>query len=187
MQESSTLDLYQRIAARFGDLLASCPAERWSAPSPCPGWSAWEVAAHVVRNHRRALAGLDGSAYAAPTADDDVQAAWRTASDGVRQALLDPVLAAFRLGPEFDFYPFDTFIRRMACTDTLIHTWDFARATAQDDRLDAEGVAVATSMLTPEDGQIRIPHAFGAKVSSAADADPQTRLLNFLGRDSQHR
>lgn len=182
MYESSTQDLYERVAARFGDLVESCRAESWSAPSPCPGWTAWDVAAHVVRNHRRALAGLDGSRYSAPTRDEDVREAWRSASEGVRQALRDPTLAGTQLAAEFDACTFETFIRRMACADMLIHTWDFARATEQDERLDPEGVAVATSILVPEDRDIRMPHAFGPKVSPADDADPQTRLLNFLGR-----
>jgi hypothetical protein len=69
----------------------------------------------------------------------------------------------------------------MACADTLIHEWDFARATGQDQALDACGVAVAIEMLRPEDEQIRMPGACGGKVEAAADADPRTRLLNFLG------
>ena len=120
--------------------------------------------------------------YSAPTRDDDVREAWRSASEGVRRALGVPTLAGTQLGAEFDDCTFETFIRRMACADTLIHTWDFARATEQDERLDPEGVAVATGMLVPEDRDIRMPQAFGPKVSPANDADPQTRLLNFLGR-----
>ena len=93
-----------------------------------------------------------------------------------------PLLAPVRLGDEFDSLSFEAFVKRMACADTLIHTWDFARATGQDERLDPEAVALATDMLRPEDGEIRIPHAFGTKVSAADGADEQTRLLNFLAR-----
>ena len=70
----------------------------------------------------------------------------------------------------------------MACADTLIHTWDFARATEQDERLDPEAVAVATRILLPEDHDIRLPHAFGSPVQPEDPSDAQTRLLNFLGR-----
>lgn len=172
---------YDRIANRFGDLLDRCPADRWTSPSPCPGWTARDVAAHVVRNHRRALAGLDRSAFAAPTAGDDIHRTWRAATDGIRNALRDPALAATQLGAEFGSITFADILRRMACADTLIHTWDFARATGQDETLDAVGVAAATSMLMPEDDGIRMAGAFGARVPAAAGADAQTRLLNFLG------
>lgn len=177
-----TTALYDRIADRFGALLEDCPPDRWAAPSPCPGWTARDVAAHVVRNHRRALAGLDGSAFTAPGPDEDVRAAWRCVTTGVRGALRDPLLAVFPLGPDFGSIPFAAFIRRMACADTLIHTWDLARATGQEETLDPTGVAVATAILQPEDTAIRMVGAFGAAVPAPAGADAQTRLLTFLGR-----
>lgn len=126
--------------------------------------------------------GLEGVGYLAPTPEEDVLEAWRTASEGVHDALQNPDLATRRLDAEFDSYTFETFIRRMACADTLIHTWDFARATEQDERLDPEAVAVATRMLLSEDHDIRSPKAYGAKVLPRENADPQARLLNFLGR-----
>ncbi|QNP67804.1 TIGR03086 family metal-binding protein [Streptomyces genisteinicus] len=175
-------ELYGRIAKRFGELIRDCPRDRWGNPSPCPGWTAWDVAAHVVSNHRRALAGLDGSGHSAPVRGEDLARAWRAASGGIEAALGDPVQAGARLGEEFGSLPFEEFVRRMACADTLVHGWDLARATGQDEALDSEAVAVASRMLLPEDGDIRMPGAFGAKISPAADADAQTRLLNFLGR-----
>jgi uncharacterized protein (TIGR03083 family) len=153
--------LYDRIADRFGDLLDRCPPDRWTSPSPCPGWTARDVAAHVVRNHRRALAGLDRSTITAPTAGEDIDRAWRDATDRVRAALRDPVRAATPMGAEFGPVTFAGFIRRMACADTLIHTWDFARATGQDEALDANGVETATTILIPEDRDIRMVGAFG--------------------------
>lgn len=181
MSENTTV-LYDRIANRFDDLLDHCPATSWSSPSPCPGWTARDVAAHVIGNHRRALAGLAGLGYAAPAADEDIHRAWREAADGVRSALRDPDRAIRPMAEEFGSITFAEFIRRMACADTLIHEWDFARATGQDETLDAGGVAVAIEILMPEDEQIRMPGAFGGKIEAAVDADPQTRLLNFLGR-----
>ncbi|WP_329040020.1 TIGR03086 family metal-binding protein [Streptomyces sp. NBC_00178] len=180
--ESSVPELYERIAERFGELIRVCPPDRWQDPSPCPGWAARDVAAHVVSNHRRAVAGLDGSSHAAPGRGEDLAQAWDAASGAVKASLRDPAKARALLGEEFGSIPFEEFVRRMACADTLIHGWDLARATGQDEALDAEAVAVATEILLPEDGDIRMPRAFGAKISSAADADAQTRLLNFLGR-----
>ncbi|MFF4243959.1 TIGR03086 family metal-binding protein [Streptomyces sp. NPDC001822] len=180
--ESSVPELYERIAERFGELIRDCPPDRWQDPSPCPGWTARDVAAHVVSNHRRAVAGLDGSGHAAPGRGEDLSQAWDAASGAIKASLRDPAKARALLGEEFGSIPFEEFVRRMACADTLIHGWDLARATGQDEALDAEAVAVATEILLPEDGDIRMPRAFGAKISSAADADAQTRLLNFLGR-----
>ncbi|MEU8773437.1 TIGR03086 family metal-binding protein [Streptomyces sp. NPDC048606] len=179
---STVPELYGRIAERFGELILDCPPGRWGDPSPCPGWTARDVAAHVVSNHRRAVAGLDGSGYSEPGRDEDLIQAWEAVSGEIKTALRDPVKARALLGEEFGSIPFEEFVRRMACADTLIHGWDLARATGQDEALDSEAVAVATEILLPEDGDIRMPRAFGAKVPSASDADAQTRLLNFLGR-----
>ncbi|BBA95821.1 hypothetical protein RVR_835 [Actinacidiphila reveromycinica] len=180
---SSVPELYGRIAGRFGELIHDCPQDRWEDPSPCPGWTARDVAAHVVSNHRRAVAGLDGSDYSAPGRGEDLARAWGAASGEVGAALRDPGKARALLGEEFGSLPFEEFVRRMACADTLIHGWDLARATGQDEALDPEAVAVATGILLPEDEDIRMPRAFGAKVPSARGADAQTRLLNFLGRE----
>ncbi|MER7045088.1 TIGR03086 family metal-binding protein [Streptomyces jumonjinensis] len=179
---SSVLELYGRIAERFGELILNCPQDRWENPSPCPGWTARDVVVHVVSNHRRAVAGLDGSGYSAPGRGENLPHAWDAASEEIKAALRDPAKASALLGDEFGSIPFEEFVRRMACADTLIHGWDLARATGQDEVLDSEAVAVATETLVPEDGDIRMPRAFGAKVPAAPDADAQTRLLNFLGR-----
>ncbi|MFI9329302.1 hypothetical protein ACIGZJ_17375 [Kitasatospora sp. NPDC052868] len=100
----------------------------------------------------------------------------------MKAALQDPPRAEAMLGDDFGNMPFAAFVKRMACADTLIHTWDFARATGQNEQLDAEAVRLATELLTPEGGDIRLPNAYGPKVKAANSADEQTRLLNFPGR-----
>ncbi len=64
------------------------------------------------------------------------------------------------------------------------HTWDLARATGQDERLDPEGVSTALTFLVPIDEAIRRPGGFAAKIDPPAGADEQTRLLNFCGRSA---
>src|SRR5690242_1403439 len=78
--------------------------------------------------------------------------------------------------------PFEDLAGTIMCSDTLIHTWDLARATGQDDRLDPEGVTAAHAFLTPNDDMLRGPGAFAAKIEPPADADAQTKLLCFVGR-----
>lgn len=87
------------------------------------------------------------------------------------------------LGEQFGSLSFSDFVLRMAAADTLVHSWDLARATGQDERLDPEAVDLATAILVPEDEDIRLPGAFGTKIPARPAADAQTRLLNFLGRD----
>ena len=79
---------------------------------------------------------------------------------------------------------FESLVGRLVCTDTLIHTWDLARATGQDETLDPGAVAKAMESLGPMDEAIRRPGGFGAKISPAPGADAQRQFLNFCGRDS---
>ena len=63
-----------------------------------------------------------------------------------------------------------------------MHTWDLARATGQDEQLDAEGVSKALDFLRGIEESIRVPNGFGPKIAASRDADEQTKLLNFCGR-----
>jgi uncharacterized protein (TIGR03086 family) len=84
-----------------------------------------------------------------------------------------------RLFPE---QPFDRLVGSLVCSDTLLHTWDLARATGQDERLDERAVAVAYEWLEPLDDALRRPGGFGEKVEAPPGADLQTRFLCFAGR-----
>jgi hypothetical protein len=62
-----------------------------------------------------------------------------------------------------------------------VHTWDLARATDQDETLDADEVKAIYEMMLPADEMIRGEH-FGRKMPVPDDADEQTKLLAFVGR-----
>jgi hypothetical protein len=64
-----------------------------------------------------------------------------------------------------------------------MHTWDLARATGQDDRLDAARCQAMYDGMQPMDAMLRASGQYGPRVAVADDADPQTRLLGFIGRD----
>ncbi|GII23120.1 hypothetical protein [Planosporangium mesophilum] len=64
-----------------------------------------------------------------------------------------------------------------------MHTWDLARATGQDDRLDPDFCRRLLSGMEPLEQIIRSSGQYGARVEVPGDADPQTGLLGFIGRD----
>ena len=66
--------------------------------------------------------------------------------------------------------------------DVLVHTWDLARATGLDERLDADEVHRLLVVMEPNDAVMRQGTAFGPKVPCPDDADEQTKLLAFTGR-----
>ena len=179
---SEVSERYARVAGGFGSRLAHVQAGSWSAPTPCTEWTVRDLVAHVVAVHRHVAAGLDASSPPPPATDPDLVGAWQAATDDVTAALADPARSGAPVSGRFAPMPLEEMIGRLLCSDTLVHTWDLARATGQDERVDAAAVAYAFAMLLPADEAIRGPGSFGPKLEPAAGADEQTRFLCFLGR-----
>jgi len=179
---SEVSERYAAVADGFTARLAKVQPDAWSAPSPCAEWTARDVVVHVINTHLRVLATLDGSEPPVVVADDDLQARWPAATEAILDALSDDDRAARTISGAFGEQPFESLVSRLLCADTLMHTWDLARATGQSERLDPEAVAKAREFLAPLDEAIRRPGGFAPKIEPSVGADEQTRLLNFCGR-----
>ena len=179
---SEVSDRYARVAHGFVGRLEQCRREKLDAASPCEEWTGRDVASHVVHVHRRVLAALDGSDAQEPARDENLVAAFQDASQAVSAALADPMRATKTVSGIFGEQPFEQLVGRLLCADTLIHSWDLAQATDQDDQLDADAVTKALEFLMPIDEAIRRPGGFGPKLVPPPDADVQTELLAFTGR-----
>lgn len=173
---------YATVAAGFTQRLQGVEPGRWEQASPCSEWTARDVAAHVVRTHRAVLARLDGTEPEEVDAGGDLGAQWKAATGALGEALADEDRAATVVGGMFGEQSFESLVGRLVCTDTLVHTWDLARATGQDEHLDPAAVARAGEFLAPLDEAIRRPGGFAPKIEPAEGAGEQTRFLNFCGR-----
>ncbi|MGH4026749.1 MAG: TIGR03086 family protein, partial [Pseudonocardiaceae bacterium] len=114
--------------------------------------------------------------------DDDPRRAWAEARDAMQGLLDDPG----RAGREYDGYFGRTTLQdtvdRFLGFDLLIHGWDLARATGQDETLPAQEVhRVYLDALNLGDG-LRSDGVCGPEVTVPADAPEQDRLLALLGR-----
>jgi uncharacterized protein (TIGR03086 family) len=179
---SEVADRYGRIADGFQARLSGVGAGQWAERSPCAEWTARDVAVHVIVTHRRVMTALDGTEAAEIDPDVDLREQWTDARAAIAAAVDDPDRAATTVGGMFGEQSFESLVSRLLCADTMVHTWDLARATGQDDRLDPQGVTRAMDFLGPIDEAIRRPGGFAAKIEPAPGADEQTRLLNFCGR-----
>ncbi|MHB8681733.1 MAG: TIGR03086 family metal-binding protein [Acidimicrobiales bacterium] len=173
---------YGRIAQGFEQRLDGVGPGELDRPTPCDEWQVRQLVGHVIDTHRWVVARLDGSEAEPFDTSADLGAGWRAARQSVSEALDDPVRAGQTTSGLFGEQSFESLVSRLLCADTLIHTWDLARATGQDETLDAEGVATAAEFLLPHDEQLRRPGGFAPKIEPPAGADAQTRLLCFAGR-----
>jgi uncharacterized protein (TIGR03086 family) len=168
--------VYRRRAAAFAALVDSTPAERLSSPSPCEGWLARDVVAHVVDFSAQVLrekAGVPAPAFS--DFDDPAGAfgATRSVLQGVFDDQSTPPKVAGHLHWSLSF-------------DLPQHGWDLAMATGQDPTIDPAEVELLWGSLTGDPGNWDWQRAngwYGAPVVVADDAPLQDRVLGLLGRD----
>jgi uncharacterized protein (TIGR03086 family) len=157
----------------------------WDSPTPVAGWVARDIVRHLTEWLPAFLSGGAAIELArGPSPDDDPVAAWLAHFSAVQELLEDPATAGRTLAnPHIGTLPLDRAIDQFYTSDVFMHTWDLARATGQDDRLDPDFCAQLLAGMEPIDDVLRSSGQYGPRVQVPADADPQTRLLGFIGRD----
>jgi uncharacterized protein (TIGR03086 family) len=178
------LDRYRSIADDLTARVDAVPDSAWDNQSPCAEWTARGVLAHVVNVAHGAVDGLDG-VPSVPVAAEALDPAkdWAVARERVESALADPQRAGTLVDSPFGQVPFAALVDSLLRIDTLIHTWDLARATGGDERIDATAAAETLQALSAiPDAILRDSGAFGPRIPAPADADPVTALMCFAGR-----
>lgn len=105
-------------------------------------------------------------------------------SDGVQAVLDDPASHTKMLvNRHIGEVPLPEAISKFFTSDVFMHTWDLARATGQDETLDPQRCSLLLAGLRPLDDVLRSSGQFGPKVDVPDDADVQTEMLAFIGRD----
>jgi uncharacterized protein (TIGR03086 family) len=174
---------YRKVAGEFTKRVRAVPPDAWDNPSPCEGWVARDVVGHLVEwipGFFSAYAGLE-----LPTgrsSDGYPFAAWAALDAAVQAALDAPDTAARQFEMRGERYTIEQAVDTFCTGDVLTHTWDLARAAGLDDTLDADEVHRMLIRVEPLDDLLRRSGHYGPRVDVADDADEQTRLLAFLGR-----
>jgi uncharacterized protein (TIGR03086 family) len=181
---SEIADRYRRVAARFTARIDEVPAEAWDDPAPCEGWVARDVVRHLVEWFPAFLDAAGGPpAPVGPSVDDDPAGAWSTLNNAVQGLLDDPIAAAKEIShPRAGTHRLDEAVATFFLGDVVVHTWDLARATGLDETLDPDVVHDMLVGMEPLDDMLRASGQYGPKVEVADDADEQTRLIAFTGR-----
>jgi uncharacterized protein (TIGR03086 family) len=108
--------------------------------------------------------------------------AWRALRDAIDAALADPTVA----DEVRDIMPgamrFAAAVDQLGTSDIVMHQWDLARATGGDERLDPDEVHALLVGMEPMDEVLRASGHYGPRVEVPDDADEQTRLIAFIGR-----
>lgn len=175
-------DAYRNVSSGFDSAVRAVASDQWATQSPCEGWKARDVVAHVVEGHRGVIAAVRGGESAALGADEDPKQAWEDATRAMAQITGDPEALSKEIDGPTGKMPAGDVIGRFVTMDLLVHTWDLARTVGADERLDEDAVRRSYEALKPMDAMIRQPNVFGPKLDPPGDADLQTEFLYFLGR-----
>lgn len=169
---------YTETADRFGRLVDGVPD--WDAPAPVEGWLARDVVHHLTTWLPGFLAagGLE-----IPAGDrQDPVGSWRTQDSALRTLLDERGEEAF----EHPFLGAGTLagtLSRVYTSDVFMHTWDLARASGQDDRLDDRRCEEMLAGMREIEEMLRTSGHYGPAHPVAPDADATDRLVAFIGRD----
>jgi uncharacterized protein (TIGR03086 family) len=181
-------DAFVRALDGFESALAGVAPGRWDDPSPCAGWSAADVAGHVIGNLRATEAFATGrddgdrDAHPVSAVGDNPLATWRAARADL-MAVLDARALARTVPSPTGLVPLGEFLKSGAM-EFLVHTWDLAQATGQAAVLDAGLVRDALGPARQFAPMARLSGMIGPECPVAQDADDLTRLLAIFGRRS---
>ena len=178
-------DRYRELADAFQDKIEHVAPAQWTNPSPCEGWDARGVVQHVIDVHGMMLGPLDRTLSPAPSADDDAVGAFIAARADVEAVLDDPTLAGTEYDGALGRTQVGQTIDRFLGFDLVVHGWDLARATGQDDAIDPRDVERLQAQVDAMGDVMRQNGVIADPVEPAPDASAQDRLLNALGRPTR--
>jgi uncharacterized protein (TIGR03086 family) len=176
-------DRYAKVADTFTQRAKAVPADAWDRPAPCEGWVARDVVRHMVEwmpGFFEANAAVEMPTL--PPVDADPVGAWIGLSGALQAVLDNPDLATQEFETPAGHYTGQDAVATFCLPDVLIHTWDLARATGQDETLDPEEVHRLYEGMLAIEQLLRDSGHYGPRVDVPADADEQTKLIAFTGR-----
>jgi uncharacterized protein (TIGR03086 family) len=139
---------------------------------------------HMVEWMPGLLASVGVDLPPGPSVDDDPAGAWTHLADSLQALLDDPATAQQEITHEhLGTVTVEHVIGMIMFGDVVVHTWDLARATGLDETLDATIVSEMLVGMQPMDEMLRESGQYGPKVEVADDADDQTKLIAFTGRN----
>ena len=175
---------YRRLAATLTARIEGVPDDAWSNQTPCAQWTACDLVGHVVEVHGRFQQLVGRSLADHPPVEEDPAGAWSAVRDQMQADLDDPAKVDEEYEGRFGRTTFGASVDGFVNFDLVVHGWDLARATGQDDTIDPEDVQRVQGQVDAMGDVMRENGVVAAPVDPAPDASPQDRLMNSLGRST---
>ncbi|MDG1198725.1 MAG: TIGR03086 family metal-binding protein [Actinomycetota bacterium] len=188
LAEPDWLRLHKLAVAEFDFRVRQIQAEYWEASTPCEEWDVYDLVNHNVKENlwvplllagTRAdqVGGLSGDVI---TGDPEMvwEESWSDAVTAFSRANLDELVWSWNGEITVKEY-----ICQRTC-DLAIHAWDLAVGLGVDPVIDSELVlGIQAWSRGRQENLAKLPELYDPPIKSEFDADDQTLLLNFFGRE----
>ena len=191
------VDIFERASRRAHQIMAGIRPEQLDAATPCAEWDVRAVMNHIIGGAEMLAGNLLGSPPDAGIGGASPRSSYSGEPDASRLAQAYAAetrraLAAARLPGAMErptpggMMTAAQFLIAMAA-DHIVHAWDLAHATGQDDTLDPDAVQAAYAMMTSPEGagfvaMGRQAGFIGLEVAVPDDATRQDKLIALMGR-----
>jgi len=179
---------FERAVEEFGRRVHGVKDDRWAAPTPCTDWDVRALVNHLVYELRWAVPLFEGRTVAeiggrfeGDLLGEDPVATWDDAARGALAAVDTEDAMDRTVHLSFGEFPGSEYTRQLIA-DLLIHGWDLARGSGQDEHLDPRLVAEVADWFVGVEVLYRSGGAIADRPDVPADADAQTKLLANYGR-----
>ncbi len=181
-------ELYTQAQNTFGEYVHGVGADQWNASTPCSEWDVRFLVNHVLGEilwavplfAGRTIAEV-GDRFDGDLLGPDPAAAWDAAAPAAIGAVRQDGAMDRTVHLSFGDFPGSEYAMQLLA-DLLIHGWDLARATGQDDRMDDELVSACRTWFADRASTYREFGAVGPRPDVGLDADGQSALLAEFGR-----
>ena len=180
--------LLERTMESTGRIVAGLTPEQFSLPTPCSEWVVRDVLNHIIGGNfffAKVAAGekLEVPSEPRDLVGDDPATAYAQGAKLALEAWRAPGVAERIVHMPVGDMPgaFGTGLHFM---DHLVHGWDIAKATGQEDLVDQELAEAAYGLVHGNIGDDlrRAGGPFGPEVEAPEGCSPIERLVAYLGR-----
>ena len=188
-QGPNPIEIYQGVAHAIGHTFGGVTASQFSASTPCTEWTVQNLLNHNINVQTFLHATLTGKTFDpasmmqvdGPLPQEGAEAALKSITDSVISAAKGMDLSTIVTTP-FGEMPAGHFIM-VPMLDMVVHRWDLASATNQNNAIDSSIAEICLGVLSPEavEGGRKMG-AFGPEVVIPTTASAGDRLLGLVGR-----
>jgi uncharacterized protein (TIGR03086 family) len=187
------VELHDRCGQHFSALVAGVRSDQWHDGTPCSEWDVRALVHHLLYEQVWVPPLMDGKTMAeigdrfeGDLMGDDPStwpALLAAAQFEAQAAIAQPGALERTVHLSYADVPGDEYVRQLTA-DLLIHGWDLAHATGQDESLDLDTVAVILPWAEANAGLLAGSGMFGTPIDTSAGDGADVQLLALLGRQA---